>query len=136
MALRARSRTLLAKAAKEGEIVLSGEGGLRGFIERVRERLVTGKLLRPDVEEDVLRLPVEKSQFRFPSPGEQAPAVVPQGPYKNVFDITYHRRDVRRRNLKEEVDPSEANREGLPPTPGNPCQEIFLGMAGDFDRQK
>lgn len=68
MALRSRGNMLL-KAAKDGETVLSGEGGLRGFMHRVRERLSTGKLLRPDVEEDVLRIPVSESNYRFPSPG-------------------------------------------------------------------
>lgn len=68
MALRTRGRILL-NAAGKGESVLSGEGGLRGLMERIRERLSTGKLLRPDVEEDVLRRPVEESKFRFPSPG-------------------------------------------------------------------
>lgn len=68
MALRARGRVLL-DAANKGETVLSGEGGLRGFMQRLRARVTTGKLLRPDVEEDVLRLPVTESKFRFPSPG-------------------------------------------------------------------
>lgn len=68
MALRARGRVLL-DAANKGETVLIGEGGLRGFMHRVRERLATGKLLRPDVEDDVLRKPVGEAKFRFPSPG-------------------------------------------------------------------
>jgi len=68
MALRTRSRVLLDAAGK-GESVMSGEGGLRGFVERVKERVTTGKLLRPDVEDDVLRKPVSESHFRFPSPG-------------------------------------------------------------------
>lgn len=68
MALRARGRVLL-DAANKSESVLSGEGGLRGFMHRVQERITTGKLLRPDVEDDVLRKPVAESKFRFPSPG-------------------------------------------------------------------
>lgn len=68
MALRTRSRVLL-EAAKKSEVVASGEGGLRGFMERVRERVATGKLLRPDVEDDILRMPVSESKFRYPSPG-------------------------------------------------------------------
>ena len=69
MALRFYRRAFLAEAAKESESVLQGEGGFRGLMQRLRERFSTGKLLRPDVEEDVLRLPVEQSHFRFPSPG-------------------------------------------------------------------
>lgn len=68
MALRTRARVLL-DAANKSESVMSGEGGLRGFIQRVQERLSTGKLLRPDVEDDVLRMPVSESNYRFPSPG-------------------------------------------------------------------
>lgn len=60
---------MLLKAAKNGDTVLTGEGGLRGFMQRLRERLSTGKLLRPDVEDDVLRIPVSEAKFRFPSPG-------------------------------------------------------------------
>lgn len=68
MALRSRALVTLQSAAKS-ESVISGEGGLRGFMQRVRERLSTGKLLRPDLEEDVLRLPVAESKYRHPSPG-------------------------------------------------------------------
>lgn len=68
MALRARSRMLL-DAANKSETIISGEGGLRGFVQRVRERFTTGKLLRPDVADDVLRKPVSESKFRYPSPG-------------------------------------------------------------------
>lgn len=67
MALRSVSRVLRDTAGKS-ESVLSGEGGLRGLMQRLGERLSSGKLLRADLEEDVLRLPVEKSQFRYPSP--------------------------------------------------------------------
>lgn len=68
MALRSRARALYDVAGKS-ETVISGEGGLRGFMQRVRQRLQTGKILRPDVADDVLRKPVEESKYRFPSPG-------------------------------------------------------------------
>lgn len=116
--------------------LLSGEGGLRGLIQRITTRLSTGKILRPDVEDDVLRKPVSESQFRSPAPIEQGNVVVPQGPYKNVFDITYHARDLRRRNLREELAPADMPTSELPPTAGVPPQHVFLGMAGDFDRRK
>lgn len=62
--------------------------------------------------------------------------MVPQGAYKNVFDITYHNRDSRRRIVKEEFDPADAAKGELPPTPGNPINVSFLGMAGDYDIRK
>lgn len=68
MALRSGTRVLRAAAGKPYS-VLSGEGGLRGLAQRVRERLASGKIVRPDVEDDVLRLPVEQSQYRSPAPG-------------------------------------------------------------------
>lgn len=68
MALRSRAKVFLDTASKQ-ESVISGEGGLRGFMQRVRERFITGKILRPDVEDDPLRKPVSESGFRFPSPG-------------------------------------------------------------------
>lgn len=68
MALRSRARIALDVASKT-EGIISGEGGLRGFMQRLKARLTTGKLLRPDVEDDVLRMPVSESHFRFPSPG-------------------------------------------------------------------
>lgn len=66
----------------------------------------------------------------------QQPPVVPQGPYAQVFDIAYHRRDARRRHTKEEVTAVDAATSGLPPTPGVPVSTTFLGLAGDFDRHK
>lgn len=66
----------------------------------------------------------------------QETPVVPQGAYKNVFDITYHSRDLRRRVTKEEIDPSAAAKDDLPPTPGRPVTVTYLGMAGDYDIQK
>lgn len=66
----------------------------------------------------------------------QQQPVVPQGPYENVFDIAYHSRDSRRRNVREELSVEDsAAKAGLPPTPGNPAQSTFLGLAADFDRQ-
>ncbi len=64
----------------------------------------------------------------------QPPAVVPQGSYKNVYDITYHSRDTRRHITKEEVDPFAAAKDDLPPTPGKPLTVTYLGLAGDFDK--
>lgn len=68
MAFRSSLRPLL-NAAREGEPLFSSKGGLRGFMERLKERLSTGKFVRPDVEDDVLRKPVDVSHFRSPSPG-------------------------------------------------------------------
>lgn len=65
----------------------------------------------------------------------QAAPVVPQGPYENVFDITYHNRDARRRTKREEVNVDDARSAGLPPTPGSPAKSKFLGMLGDFNQQ-
>ena len=126
---------ILLQSANKSEPILSGEGGLRGMMQRMRDRFGTGKLLRPDVEDDVLRKPVSESKFRYPSPGAQQPPVVPQGPYQNVFDIAYHNRDVRRRHVREQVN-VEGSQSGLPPTAGTPPTSTFLGMAGDFDVQK
>lgn len=64
----------------------------------------------------------------------QPSPIVPQGPTKNIFDIAYHPRDSRRRNLREELTISDPSKEGLPPTAGTPARTTFLGMAGDFDR--
>ncbi|KAI0567072.1 NADH:ubiquinone oxidoreductase subunit B14.5a [Gracilaria domingensis] len=101
----------------------------------MQARVRTGKILRPDVEDDVLRKPVSESKFRYPSPGSQPTPVVPQGPYENVFNIEYHSRDVRRRHTKHQIDAAQAAATaGLPPTPGTPARSKFLGMAGDFDR--
>ncbi|PXF47489.1 hypothetical protein BWQ96_02633 [Gracilariopsis chorda] len=136
MALRSRTAVLL-NAANKSESVMSAEGGLRAFVQRLRERLSTGKILRPDVQDDVLRQPVSESKFRYPSPGSQQPPVVPQGPYEHVFNIEYHSRDARRRHTREQVHPSDAAATaGLPPTAGTPAQSRFLGMAGDFDRHQ
>lgn len=66
----------------------------------------------------------------------QASPVVPQGPYKNVFDIQYYSRDSRRRITKEEVEPEDPRKRALPPTPGTVPSERFLGWAGDFDQIK
>lgn len=68
MALRARSHVLL-QAASKPESVISGEGGFRGFLQRLGARLSTGKILRLDVADDILRKPVSESEFRYPSPG-------------------------------------------------------------------
>lgn len=65
----------------------------------------------------------------------QQPPVVPQGAYQNVFDIAYHKRDPRRKNLREEVTVDDAARDGLPPTAGTPAKSKFLGLAGEFNRQ-
>lgn len=74
------------------------------------------------------------ASFLFNS-AQQEP-IVPQGPYENVFDIAYHSRDSRRRNVREELSVEDATaRAGLPPTPGTPVDSTFLGMAADFDRQ-
>jgi hypothetical protein len=40
-----------------------------GFFKDIKKRVTTGKLLRPDVADDILRLPVDEAKFRFPSPG-------------------------------------------------------------------
>lgn len=61
MALRTRARVLL-DAAKNGS-------SAPGILENVRKRVTTGKLLRPDVSDDILRQPVDQAKFRFPSPG-------------------------------------------------------------------
>lgn len=66
----------------------------------------------------------------------QTAPVVPQGPYQNVFDITYHNRDARRRIKKEQVSLDGARSDGLPPTPGTPAKTTFLGLMGDFDRRE
>lgn len=65
----------------------------------------------------------------------QQPPVVPQGAYQNVFDIAYHKRDLRRRNLREEVTVHDTAKDGLPPTAGMPVTSRFLGFAGEFNRQ-
>lgn len=130
MALRSTARLLKTDG------VLHGEGGLRGLMQRVTERLSSGKLIRPDVADDMLRVPVEKSQYRDTTVYEESEVIIPQGPYKNVFDITYHARDSRRKNAREELASADFKPadDGLPPTAGVPPQHTFLGMAGDFDR--
>lgn len=66
----------------------------------------------------------------------QPTPVVPQGPYQNVFDITYHNRDARSRTKRHSVTVDDARTAGLPPTAGSAPHSTFLGMLGDFDRQK
>jgi hypothetical protein len=66
MALRARARVLLAAAGRDQG---PNPEKASGFFENVRKRVTTGKLLRPDVVDDTLRLPVDEANFRFPSPG-------------------------------------------------------------------
>ena len=68
MAFRGQISPLLS-ATRSRQPLLGGKGGLRGFLERLSLRLSTGKLLRPDVSDDILRRPVEEERFRFPSPG-------------------------------------------------------------------
>lgn len=68
MALRSRARAfgaLLADAGK-GDAASAAAPGL---LQDIRKRVTTGKLLRPDVEDDILRQPVEKAKYRYPSPG-------------------------------------------------------------------
>lgn len=74
--------------------------------------------------------------FFFQQHSAQPAPVVPQGPYRNVFDITYHNRDARRRLKRETVSIDDAKTAGLPPIPGTPVKSTFLGMMGDFDRQE
>ena len=64
MALRSTARLLRAAGSGDG----ANAGGLRGFTERLKTVLFTGKVLRQDLEEDNLRIPIEKSQYRYPSP--------------------------------------------------------------------
>jgi NADH:ubiquinone oxidoreductase subunit B14.5a (Complex I-B14.5a) len=83
----------------------------------------------------VLRFRSNESRFswRDMHDSSQPPPVVPQGPYKNVFDISYYSRDSRRRMTKEQVDPTIAVDDDLPPTPGRPLTVTYLGLAGDYD---
>lgn len=66
----------------------------------------------------------------------QPQPVVPQGPYKNVFDIRYYNRDSRRRIMREEVNPVDPRKSELPPVPGRVPKVQYLGWAGDFDQIK
>mmetsp|Transcript_6165 Transcript_6165/g.13161 ORF Transcript_6165/g.13161 Transcript_6165/m.13161 type:complete len:138 (+) Transcript_6165:64-477(+) len=135
-ALRAGRVLRCAKEGGDGAAAFSG--GLRGWMERAKVILSTGKLLRQDVADDNLRVPVKDLKYRFPSPASQEHPVIPQGEYKNVFDITYHTRDARRRILRETIEPVKTDASGaeLPPVPGRLPKIVHLGYAGEFDRQK
>jgi hypothetical protein len=63
MALRTTARTLLAAAGKDGAAPAAG------LLQDIRKRVTTGKLLRPDVADDVLRQPVDEAKYRSPAPG-------------------------------------------------------------------
>ncbi|KAK4532998.1 hypothetical protein CCYA_CCYA14G3855 [Cyanidiococcus yangmingshanensis] len=118
-------------------------GGLRGFLERLRR----GRIFRADLEPENWREPWRESRFRYPSPGSQKPALIPQGPQQRVFDITYHSRDERRRVIREtyllRVAPSEptpssseaSNTSSLPPTPGVFLRWQNLGSLKEFTRE-
>lgn len=64
MALRASARVLREAAGKSGGSVPGG-----GLLQDIRKRISTQKFLRPDVEDDILRQPVDQAKYRFPSPG-------------------------------------------------------------------
>lgn len=123
--------------------------GVIGFLASLKERLATGKLLRPDVADDVLRLPMEQSKYRTPAPGDQRPTIVPTGPYKNVFDIAYFKRAPGAAPAADAaaapavasaasplLSAAEAKSAAeLPPTPGRAPVAIHLGYAGEFDKK-
>jgi hypothetical protein len=69
MAFRATASVL--RAAKKESVAPPS------FLQSLRKRVTTGKLLRPDVEDDILRQPVDKSLYRFPSPGYVLPQRIP-----------------------------------------------------------
>lgn len=56
---------LLAEAGKRD----AASPAAPGLLQDIRKRVSTGKILRPDVEDDILRQPVETAKYRFPSPG-------------------------------------------------------------------
>ncbi|OSX70328.1 hypothetical protein BU14_0785s0005 [Porphyra umbilicalis] len=121
--------------------------GLIGVLASLKERLATGKLLRPDVADDVLRLPMEQSKYRTPAPGDQRPTIVPTGPYKNVFDIAYFKRGPGAGLASDASAPASPaaspllsaeeakSAADLPPTPGRVPVAIHLGYAGEFDKK-
>eukprot|EP00184_Porphyridium_aerugineum_P000332 CAMPEP_0184700604 /NCGR_PEP_ID=MMETSP0313-20130426/14688_1 /TAXON_ID=2792 /ORGANISM="Porphyridium aerugineum, Strain SAG 1380-2" /LENGTH=139 /DNA_ID=CAMNT_0027160359 /DNA_START=109 /DNA_END=528 /DNA_ORIENTATION=- len=139
MALRSTFITMRAAAGGAGNAGSANSKGLQGLIERIKVALSTGKLLRQDVVDDNLRLPAQESGYRSPSPGSQLKARIPQGKYKNIFDIAYHSRDARRKITRESVEAYKYDAQGnqLPPTPGIPNKGWQpLGYAGEFDVHK
>lgn len=64
MALRVSARVLREAAGKSG-----GSAPAGGLLQDIRKRISTQKFLRPDVEDDILRQPVDQAKYRFPSPG-------------------------------------------------------------------
>mmetsp|Transcript_10897 Transcript_10897/g.15709 ORF Transcript_10897/g.15709 Transcript_10897/m.15709 type:complete len:158 (-) Transcript_10897:591-1064(-) len=75
----------------------------RGIWEDIKKRVTTGKFLRPNDVDDVSKSPAKEHLWRYPSPGDQPEASVPQGDYEKVFNISYYDRDARRHHAKENV---------------------------------
>lgn len=66
--------TVLNKMALRSSFRLLSSAGTKsvpppGVASSIRERLATGKLLRPDVADDILRKPVDEAKYRSPAPG-------------------------------------------------------------------
>uniref|UniRef100_A0A7S2ZGB9 NADH dehydrogenase [ubiquinone] 1 alpha subcomplex subunit 7 n=1 Tax=Rhodosorus marinus TaxID=101924 RepID=A0A7S2ZGB9_9RHOD len=95
----------------------SSETG-RSIWEDIKKRVTTGKFLRPEDVDDVSKSPAKEHLWRYPSPGDQPEASVPQGDYEKVFNISYYDRDARRHHAKENVDVEVKVNSELPPTPG------------------
>mmetsp|Transcript_10898 Transcript_10898/g.15711 ORF Transcript_10898/g.15711 Transcript_10898/m.15711 type:complete len:141 (-) Transcript_10898:591-1013(-) len=89
----------------------------RGIWEDIKKRVTTGKFLRPNDVDDVSKSPAKEHLWRYPSPGDQPEASVPQGDYEKVFNISYYDRDARRHHAKENVAVEVKVNSELPPTP-------------------
>eukprot|EP00871_Galdieria_phlegrea_P003873 jgi/Galph1/4487/GphlegSOOS_G3151.1 len=94
---------------------------LKAIVEDLIYRLKTRKIFRPDLADYVQHYSETKSdRFHHQLEGGKTP-LVPQGPYKQVFDIQYYSRDARRVIRREEVESVkilDPEAEQLPPVPG------------------
>jgi hypothetical protein len=94
---------------------------IKAVVQDILYRLRTGKIFRPDLPDYVQRFSQVKNPRFHPQLDESAKPLVPQGPYRQVFDIQYYSRDARRRIQREFVEPVKVfdpSAESLPPVPG------------------
>ncbi|GJQ11753.1 hypothetical protein GpartN1_g3544.t1 [Galdieria partita] len=104
---------------------------IKAIVQDIIYRVRTGKIFRPDLPDYVQRFSEAKNPRFHTQLLENAKPLVPQGPYKQVFDIQYYSRDARRKIQREQVEPVKVldpSAESLPPVPGRAKVYIDRGL--------
>ncbi|EME30698.1 hypothetical protein Gasu2_49430 [Galdieria sulphuraria] len=104
---------------------------IKAIVQDIVYRVRTGKIFRPDLPDYVQRFSEVKNPRFHTHLQENAKPLVPQGPYKQVFDIQYYSRDTRRKIQREQVEPVKVfdpSAESLPPVPGRAKVYIDRGF--------